>query len=266
MASSIRDGGTWKQVNGVWIRDASSWKEVQKAWIRDAGSWKEFYSLAPALSRTFEDTRVDAVDGTNSAWTGIAIATAPNANRRIVIAVGASISSATEANAQASAVTINGTISATKRQGADVDTSGSTGSGIALYTATVPTGTTIDVSVDFPASVRRCGIIVWSLIAPAEAPTNSGVGETAGSSSDDLSLTVTNPAGGLGLAAFTDANSTAATLPSTFSGTASPSEVADFLIEGGSNMHGANFAASGTVVCGVNNNLGMVGVWASWAP
>ncbi|MCK9909403.1 hypothetical protein MXD81_09695, partial [Microbacteriaceae bacterium K1510] len=66
-----------------------------------------------------------------------------------------------------------------------------------LYIASVPTGSTATIGVNYTAMVYRSGIGVWALygISPTAAHTPAGV---AGNS---LSLNI--PAGGIGIAAYT---------------------------------------------------------------
>lgn len=54
MSVHVRDAGTWKQVNGLWVRDAGTWKEVSTGYVKDGGVWKEMYSSGPAFFEDFD--------------------------------------------------------------------------------------------------------------------------------------------------------------------------------------------------------------------
>lgn len=62
MTGYVRDGSSWKQIEGLWIRDESSWKEVLRSWIADGSAWKRWYTAIITTPNNLTATK----DGTNN--------------------------------------------------------------------------------------------------------------------------------------------------------------------------------------------------------
>lgn len=50
MASSIKDSGTWKDIDKIYIKDSGSWKLAKLGYVNDSGTWKEFYDCCEETS------------------------------------------------------------------------------------------------------------------------------------------------------------------------------------------------------------------------
>lgn len=122
------------------------------------------------------------------------------AGRYIIVAT--ATRSATGAAGRAASVTVAG-VAATKI--VEVDDGGDTGTGAAIFVASVPTGTTGDIVVTYGAQQLRAGISVYRATG-----INSAAVDTATSTANPLSLDTDVPANGfiVGVAAANAASAT----------------------------------------------------------
>ena len=61
MPLSVRQGGSWKEPDKIYVTDSGVWKEVQKVSIRDSGSWQETFT-AFTLSVTCDPADCEDLD------------------------------------------------------------------------------------------------------------------------------------------------------------------------------------------------------------
>lgn len=38
--TSINDGGTWRDIDGVHVNDGGTWRRIRRAWVNDGGTWR----------------------------------------------------------------------------------------------------------------------------------------------------------------------------------------------------------------------------------
>lgn len=215
------------------------------------------------FSITYDTYEAQTPDQSSYTFTNKAISTPPGPDRYVIVILPGVISSATLANTIPSSVTIGG-VSATLLVSQTHDTTGSTSLGTSMWIAKVPTGTTVTIVANYPATQRRGAVTVFSANLSSPTPSYSGSGETPPDTTD-LTQNVTCNAGGKGISGINEAH-TAAGRNFTVSGTAGATEVLDALIEGGIQAGASTFTASGTVIYSAINDRGWAGVWASWSP
>lgn len=44
------DGGTWRQLKGLWYNDGSVWKKLKAVWYNDGGTWRRIFNSLALLS------------------------------------------------------------------------------------------------------------------------------------------------------------------------------------------------------------------------
>lgn len=90
MTMHVKDGGTWKEVTGLYVRDAGTWKAVTNGSVRDAGTWKEFYGSAGGYDYSIlatpvttgstgstVDLALDSNAATGETWTVTSVGSSP---------------------------------------------------------------------------------------------------------------------------------------------------------------------------------------------
>jgi hypothetical protein len=43
MTTHINDGGTWRNLNGIYINDGGTWRTIQSVHVNDGGTWRQVY-------------------------------------------------------------------------------------------------------------------------------------------------------------------------------------------------------------------------------
>lgn len=66
MTINIKDGGSWKEVKGLYVKDGGVWKEVKEGYVKEGGVWKQTYKPGPEYEYRYEFDLYAAAGG--SGW------------------------------------------------------------------------------------------------------------------------------------------------------------------------------------------------------
>ena len=66
MTINVNDGGSWKEVKGLYVKEGGVWKEVKEGYVKEGGVWKQTYKPGPVNEYRYDFTLYAAAGG--SGW------------------------------------------------------------------------------------------------------------------------------------------------------------------------------------------------------
>jgi hypothetical protein len=233
---------------------------VSLLWLTGA-TWLPLFAAASgggAATLTYEAFATENGGTAIATYTSVAFGTA-SSNRVLAFVTGARINAA-DANTVASA-TIGG-VSATQASGA-VATNATNQMSTDIWYASVPTGTSGTIVVNWNAANARTGLYLYAVTTTNPTP-SSGNGVASASSVASLNASITVPANGVGIVGFL-----AQQTGNTLSFTNATQDASNALAGAANGMEAGHTTSTGAISItgtqtGTNNNAAMS--MAAWGP
>ena len=185
MPIQVRDGGAWKQVNGVWVRDAGTWKEAEVS-VRDAGVWQSLND--PAVFEFTDEAETTSTSDPHT-YSNLNIGAASADRMVLVFATARGDGGGSRTISAISIGGTNGTLHVKNTVSHSVPT--------AIAYRLVPTGTTATISVSASGGDLSRGYVAVGTLKNYRNPTPSP-GLTSHGTTNSRSLIQAVETGGVG--------------------------------------------------------------------